>query len=186
MTFITTRAVDQPTSWLRMNIGALDGEIPAKVSEKVRATVTAGLAKLVDEVKKYAPAMYAATASANHCSLRDLTTPIITIKRPKVAMASDNQISHPVRFFVDQLTTSSSNMRLAAIAPDIPPMNWASTKNPAVRVSICFSVLAHSVTIGLKWAPDVDPKTRIRQMRAPAVANEFSNSWRPTSFGLKF
>ena len=35
-----------------MNIGALDGDIPAKESETVRATVTAGLAKLVDEVKR--------------------------------------------------------------------------------------------------------------------------------------
>ena len=169
-----------------MNIGALDGDMPAKESETVRATVTAGLAKLVDEVKKYAPAMYAATANAIHCSLWDLTTPIITIKRPKVAMASDNQISHPVRSFVDQLTMSSSNIRLAAIAPDAAPMSWARTKNPAVRVSICFSVLAQNVTRGLKWAPEVDPKTRIRQMRAPAVAKEFSNNWRPASFGLKF
>jgi hypothetical protein len=169
-----------------MNIGTLAGEIPAKEFEKVRATVTAGLAKLVEEVKKYAPAMYAATASATHCSLRDLTIPIITIRRPKVAIISDNQISHPVRCFVDQFIMSSSNIRFAAIAPDIAPMSWASIKNPAVRVSISFSVLAHNVTIGLKWAPDVDPKTRIRQMRAPAVAKEFSSSWRPVSFGLKF
>ena len=186
MMFIAVKASAHPINWLNMNIGALAGEIPAKVSEKVRATVTAGLAKLVDEVKKYAPAMYAATASATHCSLRDLTTPTITIKRPKVAMTSDNQISHPVRSFVDQLTASSSNIRLAAIAPDMAPMSWASMKNPAVRVSICFSVLAQNVTTGLKWAPEVDPKTRIRQMRAPAVAKEFSNSWRPVSFGLKF
>lgn len=186
MIFIAARASAHPINWLNMNIGALAGEIPAKVSEKVRATVTAGLAKLVEEVKKYAPAIYAATASATHCSFRDLTTPIITISRPKVAMISDNQICQPVRCFVDQLTTSSSNIRLAAIAPDMPPISWARTKNHAVRVSICFSVLAHNVTIGLKWAPDVDPKTSIRQMRAPAVANEFSNNWRPTSFGLKF
>jgi hypothetical protein len=35
-----------------MNIGADDGAIPAKLSDSVRATVTAGLAKLVDDVKK--------------------------------------------------------------------------------------------------------------------------------------
>jgi hypothetical protein len=33
------------------------GAIPAKVSESVLAIVTAGLAKLVDEVKKYAADM---------------------------------------------------------------------------------------------------------------------------------
>ena len=101
-----------------MNIGALDGDIPAKLSENVRATVTAGLAKLVEEVKKYAPAMYAATASATHCSLRDITTPIITIKRPKVAITSDNQISHPVRFRVNQ---SSRKPKLLWLRLAIPP-----------------------------------------------------------------
>ena len=35
-----------------MNIGAEDGAMPAKLSESMRAMVTAGLAKLVDEVKK--------------------------------------------------------------------------------------------------------------------------------------
>jgi hypothetical protein len=34
-----------------MNIGAEDGSIPAKVSESIRAIETAGLAKLVEEVK---------------------------------------------------------------------------------------------------------------------------------------
>ena len=34
-----------------MNDGALAGAMPANVSESVRAIVTAGLAKLVDEVK---------------------------------------------------------------------------------------------------------------------------------------
>ncbi len=41
-----------PTSCMTMNIGADDGAIPAKVSDSVRATVTAGLAKLVDEVNQ--------------------------------------------------------------------------------------------------------------------------------------
>ena len=35
-----------------MNIGAEEGAMPAKVSERVRAMVTAGLAKLVEDVKK--------------------------------------------------------------------------------------------------------------------------------------
>ena len=35
-----------------MNIGADEGAMPAKVSERVRAMVTAGLAKLVEDVKK--------------------------------------------------------------------------------------------------------------------------------------
>ena len=49
---ITATANRAPTIWATMNGGALAGSMPAKVSENVRATVTAGLAKLVDEVKK--------------------------------------------------------------------------------------------------------------------------------------
>ena len=37
---------------MAMNIGAEDGSIPANVSESVRATVTAGLAKLVEDVNQ--------------------------------------------------------------------------------------------------------------------------------------
>ena len=37
-----------------MNSGAEAGCIPANVSENIRDTVTAGLAKLVEDVKKYA------------------------------------------------------------------------------------------------------------------------------------
>jgi hypothetical protein len=37
---------------MRMNMGADAGRMPAKLSERVRATVTAGLAKLVDEVNQ--------------------------------------------------------------------------------------------------------------------------------------
>ena len=35
-----------------MNIGADDGAIPANVSDSMRAIVTAGLAKLVDDVNQ--------------------------------------------------------------------------------------------------------------------------------------
>ena len=40
-----------------MNDGADDGAIPAKVSENIRPIVIAGLAKLAEEVKKYAAPM---------------------------------------------------------------------------------------------------------------------------------
>jgi hypothetical protein len=44
-------ATAAPTSCATTNIGADAGSIPAKVSENVRAMVTAGLAKLFDDVK---------------------------------------------------------------------------------------------------------------------------------------
>ena len=40
-----------------MNPGTDDGAMPANVFESIRANVTAGFAKLVDDVKKYAAAM---------------------------------------------------------------------------------------------------------------------------------
>ena len=49
---MTTAAIVPPTSWNPMKAATEDGAIPAKVFEKMRPTVTAGLAKLVDEVKK--------------------------------------------------------------------------------------------------------------------------------------
>ena len=46
-----------------MNIGADSGAIPANVLLRVRATVTAGFAIDVDDVKKYAPVIHAATVN---------------------------------------------------------------------------------------------------------------------------
>ena len=40
--------------WATMKLGTEEGAMPAKVSEKIRPTVIAGLAKLVEDVKKYA------------------------------------------------------------------------------------------------------------------------------------
>ena len=49
-----TRASRPPMIWAAINAGADEGAIPAKVSENIRPMVIAGLAKLVEEVKKYA------------------------------------------------------------------------------------------------------------------------------------
>ena len=45
------------TSCAAMKSGAEDGAIPAKLFENIRPIVMAGLAKLVELVKKYAAAM---------------------------------------------------------------------------------------------------------------------------------
>jgi hypothetical protein len=44
-----------------MNPGAEEGAMPANVSENMRPAVTAGLAKEVEEVKKYAAPIHAGT-----------------------------------------------------------------------------------------------------------------------------
>ena len=47
-----TKPMDTPTSCMTMNIGAEDGAMPAKVSDRVRAIVTAGFAKPVELVNQ--------------------------------------------------------------------------------------------------------------------------------------
>ena len=46
-----------PTTCATMNMGTLLGAMPAKVLVSMRPIVTAGLAKLVDDVNQYAAAM---------------------------------------------------------------------------------------------------------------------------------
>lgn len=52
-----------PTNCISTNIGTDSGAIPAKVLLRLRATVTAGFANEVDDVKKYAPVIQAATVN---------------------------------------------------------------------------------------------------------------------------
>jgi len=49
---ITPMATAPPTNWAAMKAGTDEGAIPAKVFENIRPTVIAGLAKLVELVKK--------------------------------------------------------------------------------------------------------------------------------------
>ena len=51
---MTTTARAPPMIWAAMKLGTDDGAMPAKVSENIRPTVIAGLAKLAEDVKKYA------------------------------------------------------------------------------------------------------------------------------------
>jgi hypothetical protein len=46
------KATTPPRTWAAMKLGADEGAIPAKVLENMRPTVMAGLAKLVELVKK--------------------------------------------------------------------------------------------------------------------------------------
>src|SRR4029077_12953503 len=53
----STIASSAPTTCATTKPGTASGAMPAKVSVRVRPTVTAGLAKLVDDVNQYAAAM---------------------------------------------------------------------------------------------------------------------------------
>lgn len=60
---------------MNMNMGAEEGLIPAKLSESIRAIVTAGLANDVDEVNQYAPPIHAPTAYGTDAPRPERTTP---------------------------------------------------------------------------------------------------------------
>ena len=166
-----------------MNIGADDGRIPAKVSDKVRAIVTAGLAKLVDDVNQYAPPIHSPTANGTADALPERTHPWMIRSNPMVAMTSESQSAPEERVFVDNSTAGSWNMRFARTVPMQPPITCAMTYKPASRVVTVPRSRSTSVTTGLKCAPDTAPKMRINPTSAPAVAAAFSNSWSPMSLG---
>ena len=66
------------------------GEIPAKVSLKDRAILTAGFAKLVEDVNQYAPVIYIPTIAG--ITLGEWKRlPNITNIKPNVAKTSEHQ-----------------------------------------------------------------------------------------------
>ena len=63
MNLIMTKPIAAPINCITTNIGTDSGAMPAKVLLSDRATVTAGFASEVDDVKKYAPVIQAATVN---------------------------------------------------------------------------------------------------------------------------
>ena len=95
--------------------------MPAKVSVNTRPTVTAGLAKDVEEVNQYAAPMYAPTAAGATLVRPVRANAKISRTRPAVATTSPSQRGTPVRTCCDQLTAGRSNMTFARIAPETAP-----------------------------------------------------------------
>ncbi len=82
----------------------------------MRASVTAGLAKLVDDVNQYAAAMYAATAKGTDAPRLARPAPKTTRTSPKVATASPRKCGPVARWWLDSATARSPNMVLATTA----------------------------------------------------------------------
>src|SRR5690349_21612211 len=116
------------------NKGTDSGAMPANVSDSERATVTAGLAKLVELVNQYAAVMYPPTANATASARGDLRVPSTTRTSPNVATASARRTPLPLRSRPDTSIASRSNIRLATTTPTNPPTTWAPTRAPASAV----------------------------------------------------
>src|SRR5918994_7186625 len=104
-----------------MNGRTEPGAMPANVSENARPIVIAGLAKLVEEVKKYAAPMYAPTAGAARCDRSVRTRAKITSTRPAVATISARRCGPLARSVVLQETAGAANITFARIAPAMHP-----------------------------------------------------------------
>src|SRR6476646_9314288 len=166
-----------------MNEGTSTGSMPANVFENMRPMVTAGFAKLVDEVKKYAAPMYAPTAKGATEPRPERTTPNTTKSSPAVAMISPSQSPPPERVLVDQSTAGSSYMRLASMHPAHAPATCAAMYAPRSRVERPPHTRSARLTTGFRCAPDTEPTARMIATSPAAVAAAFSNSCSPTSPG---
>ena len=104
-----------------MNMGTEAGAMPAKVSVRDRPMVTAGLAKDVDDVKKYAAPIHAGTSAGPRLPRPVRVSAPMTSSRPAVATTSPSQMLPPVRTFAEAVTAGSENIRFARIAPAHAP-----------------------------------------------------------------
>src|ERR1700724_554308 len=99
--------------------------MPAKVAENIRPTVIAGLAKLVEDVKKYAAPIYAPTAAGADRARPDRASAKITTMSPKVATTSDRKCAGVARCVAEMLTAARANIRFASTAPPMQPVTCA-------------------------------------------------------------
>lgn len=87
--------INAPISWKAINVGTELGAMPEKVSVWLLAKVTAGLAKDVDEVKKYADPIQLATTKGAKRSFFCWPRSWMMNISPPVATTSPSQIFQP-------------------------------------------------------------------------------------------
>jgi hypothetical protein len=163
-------------SWLPKNGNTDEGAMPVNVSERTRATVTAGLAKLVDDVKKCALPMNAPMANAAAPGLDERSTPNATRIKPEVATTSPSKRPPPGRLSCDSSTAGSENMRFAMAAPAIAPATCARTWASASAVDKPPSRRSARVMTGFRCAPETGVTARMMAITASAAAEAFSKS----------
>lgn len=133
-----------------MNGSKDPGAMPENVFVNTRPKVTAGLANEVDDVKKYAEPIQAATETGIHLSrLRWLSTPI-TVSNPAVAKTS------PIKVPTDALECSEIcmagklNMAFATIAPAAAPSSCEVAITANDESFSCLDTTWVSVTSGFR------------------------------------
>ena len=142
--------------------------ISANEFDKDRPIAAAGLAKLVDDVKKYAPPIQIPPAKVTTVARAVRTQPWMTRSSPMVASTSENHSAPGERTPVER-TTGGESMTFAQMAPRQPPTIWATTWSRASLVLTVPRRRSTRVTTGLKWAPETAPSMRISPITAAAV-----------------
>src|ERR1035438_7474712 len=122
---MTPTARTPPMTWAAMKARTEDGAIPAKVAENIRPTVIAGLAKLVEDVKKYAAPIYAPTAAGADRLRPERASAKMTRTSPRVAITSDRKCAGLARCLAEMLTAAWANIRFARTAPPMHPVTCA-------------------------------------------------------------
>src|ERR1039457_7017408 len=130
---MTPTARAPPMTSAAMKPGTEDGAIPAKVSENIRPAAMAGLAKLVEDVKKYAAPIYAPTAAGAALDRPDRASAKMTRMRPRVAMISDRKCAGEARCLAEMLTAARENSRFATRSPPMQRVACAGRKAGAPR-----------------------------------------------------
>lgn len=101
--------------------------MPVHESVSMRATVTAGFAKLIDEVKKIAAATQAPTAAPTRDAWSVASSARITPTRPAVATSSEAHSSGPDRSIVPHTSAGRANSRSASTVPAAAPASCTTT-----------------------------------------------------------
>ena len=164
-----------------MKTGTPKGEIPVKVSENCLAIVTAGFAKLVEEVNQYAEAIYEPTKTGKFSLTNSLPRKITKIN-PKVANISDKNCERSCRARVEIVTAGNSKIILATIHPKTPPLICKITYAMKSVNEITFLNQNTRDTTGLKWAPEIGPKIEIITTNVNPVGIAFPNNVTPSSW----
>jgi hypothetical protein len=111
------------------------------------------------------------------------TSPKTSTTRPNVASDSDSHSPAPERWWVEMLTASRLNIRLAATAPPTPPASCAGRYAATCRWETPPKIRSARVMTWLKCPPDTGPNARISATSPASVIRAFSRSWSPVSVG---
>src|ERR1700752_1287445 len=99
----------------------------------------------------------------------------MTLTSPNVAINSLSNCAPPARLCCEKETRLRPNITFAIITPAMAPTILAATYGPKSLQLSSLCNVADKETIGLRCAPEIWPKVRIKATRAAAVAIVFAN-----------